>query len=165
LDNILGTPPPPPPPNVPSLPENAGASLPTSVRQRLEQHRKNPPCSTCHAQIDPWGLALEHYDAIGKWHAESPDGKPIDASGTLMDGTKVDGLASLRELVLARREQFVGTVAEKLLTYALGRSVEYYDRPALRKIVRDSTSSGSRWSSLIVGIVKSVPFQMRRSLT
>jgi hypothetical protein len=128
-----------------------------SVRERLEQHRQNPACASCHVRMDPLGFALENFDAIGKWR-NSEDGVPIDASAALPDGTKFEGVAGLRKLLLSHREQFVGTFTERLLTYALGREVEYYDLPAVRKITRDA--GDSRWSSIILGIVKSVPFQM-----
>lgn len=161
LQNILNAPTPPPPPNVPALPENTLGGEPHSVRERLEQHRRNPPCSTCHRIIDPLGFALENFDAVGAWRTRNEAGTLIDATGVLADGTKVDGPAALRNALLAHREDFASTVTEKLMTYALGRGVEYYDQPAIRKIVRDASTSGDRWSSLILGIVDSVPFQMR----
>jgi Protein of unknown function (DUF1588)/Protein of unknown function (DUF1585)/Protein of unknown function (DUF1592) len=162
LENILGTPPPPPPPNVPALKEKGEDGRSQSVRERLEDHRKNAACASCHAQMDPLGFALENFDAIGTWRTEE-SGKPVDASGVLLGGAEVQGIAGLRTLLAGRREQFVGTVAEKLLSYALGRGIEYYDLPAIRKITRDGASSDYRWSSIIAGIVKSTPFQMRRS--
>jgi hypothetical protein len=165
LENILGTPPPPPPANVPPLQENGeGASKPLSVRERMEQHRKNPVCASCHARMDPLGFALENFDAVGRWRTTSEAGTPIDASGVLPDGTKFEGPADLRKALLNRREEFVGTVTEKLLTYALGRGVDYRDRPAIRTIMRGAAPTDYRWSSLILGIVESTPFQMRRSL-
>jgi hypothetical protein len=162
LENILGTPPPPPPPNVPALKDKGEDGAPQSVRDRLEAHRKNPACASCHAQMDPLGFALENFDAIGTWRTHEAD-RPIDPSGVLPGGTGFRGVAGLRTLLAGRREQFVETVAEKLLAYALGRGVEYYDLPAIRKITRDAASTDYRWSSVIVGIVKSTPFQMRRS--
>jgi len=161
LENILGAPPPPPPPNVPTLKENTVGSKPLSVRERLEEHRKDPVCASCHRVMDPLGFALENFDAIGKWRVSSEAGTPIDASGALGDGTPVDGPATLRDALLKHREEFVSTVTRKLLTYALGRGAEYYDEPAVREIVRDGARGDYRWSSLVLGIVKSVPFQMK----
>ena len=159
LEMILGTPPPPPPPDVPPLKEKGENDHPMSMRERLEQHRQNPACATCHVRMDPLGFALENFDAIGKWR-DSEDGVSIDPSAGLPDGTKFAGVNGLRNLLLGRREQFAATVTEKLLTYALGREVEYYDMPAVRKIARESAANDYRWSSIILGIVKSVPFQM-----
>ncbi len=163
LENILGTPPPPPPPNVSDLQETKDTeSLP--MRQRLEQHRANPVCASCHARMDPLGFALENFDAIGKWRATETAARiPIDTSGLLPDGTKFQGPVELREILLRHPEQFVTTVAEKLLTYALGRGVEYYDQPAVRQIMREAVRNDYRWSAIILGIVESVPFQMRMS--
>ncbi len=160
LENILGAPPPAPPPNVPNLPDSGAEGKLASMRERMEQHRKNPACASCHAQMDPLGFALENFDAIGKWRTTSEAHTPIDASASLADGTTFDGPSELRKLLLARRDNFVLTVTEKLLTYALGRGAEYYDRPAIRKIVREAASHDDRWSSLVLGITKSVPFQM-----
>jgi hypothetical protein len=163
LENIFGAPPPPPPPNVPALKEQEGhEGKILTMRQRMEQHRANPVCATCHARMDPLGFALENFDALGKWRT-AEGGTPIDSSGQLPDGTKFQGPAELRKILLERREQFVTTLTEKFLTYALGRGLEYYDQPVVRKIVRDSASNNYRWSSLIDGVVKSTPFQMRRS--
>lgn len=164
LENIFNAPPPPPPADVPALKENdevGGKAL--TVRQRLEEHRKNPVCASCHSQMDPLGFALENFDALGKWRTSEADA-PIDASGVLSNGTKFEGLAGLREVLLSRRAEFVTTVTEKLLTYALGRGLNYYDAPAVRAITREAGRTDSRWSSLILGIVESRPFQMRRSL-
>ena len=163
LENILGTPPPPPPPDVPDLPERADDGTVTSLRARLEAHRANPVCSNCHARMDPLGFALENFDAVGKWRDTGVAGTPIDPSGTLPDGTAFDGFPGLRDILLERREEFVTTVTEKLLTYALGRGVEHYDRPAIRAIVREAAANDYRWSSLILGVARSLPFQMRRS--
>jgi len=163
LENILGTPPPAPPPNVPALTENTPGTQPRSVRERLEQHRKNPVCASCHANIDPLGFALENFDAVGTWRDKSEAGTPIDAVGTLVDGTKMDGPDGLRKVLVGRREDFASTVAEKLLTYALGRGVEYFDEPAVRKIVRESDAQNDTWSAMIRAIVHSVPFRMRES--
>jgi hypothetical protein len=161
LDTILGAPPPGPPPNVPPLPESGEGGRPVSVRERLEQHRKNPACASCHATIDPPGFALENFDGLGAWRTVDEGGKPIDASGTMPSGVKVEGLSGLRALLLDRPEQFVGTVTEKLLAYALGRQLEYYDQPTVRKIVRDAASEKYRWSLLMLGIVESPAFLMR----
>ena len=164
LENILGAPPPPPPPDVPSLKDRGEDGRILSVREQLEQHRDNPVCSTCHSRMDPLGFALENYDGIGRWRtASGADDTPIDSSGVLPDGTKFDGPAELKNILLNRREEFVTTVTERLLTYALGRGVEYYDQPAVRKITRDAAPGNYRWSSLVLGIVRSTPFQMRRS--
>jgi hypothetical protein len=163
LENILGAPPPPPPPDVPGLPDRGKTGQPASVRERLEQHRANPVCASCHARMDPIGFALEHFDAIGRWRDVGDDRKPVDASGTMPDGTKFDGPAELRSLLAARDEEFVRTVTTKLLTYALGRGLEHYDMPAVRAIVREASAHEYRWSAIILGIVRSVPFQMRRA--
>jgi len=134
--------------------------VPRSVRERMEQHRSNPACAACHKVMDPLGFALENFDGIGRWRPDE-DGRPIDPSGVLADGAKVDGPRSLREALAAKQDEFVFTVASKLLTYAMGRGAEYYDAPAIRKIVTEATADEYRWSSLILGIAKSVPFQMR----
>ena len=163
LENVLGTPPPPPPADVPALAENDDSGdPPQSVRERLEAHRANPVCASCHRVMDPLGFALENFDGIGRWRTTSEAGTPIDAAGELADGTPVDGPASLRTALLRRPENFVTTVTEKLLTFGLGRGVEYYDAPAVRQIIRASADDDYRWSALIAGIARSVPFQMRR---
>jgi len=165
LNNIFGLPVPPPPPGVDTNLENKpGAALKT-MRERLAQHRQNPSCSSCHAVIDPLGFALENFDVIGGWRTIDEAGKPVDASGATIGGDKVDGLGGLRALLLARPDQFPRTVTEKLLSYALGRRIEYTDQPAVRKIVRDAAAGGYRWSSLILGIVESPPFLMRAQTT
>jgi hypothetical protein len=164
LENILGSPPPPPPANIPSLKDRGEDGKILSVREQMEQHRKNPACMGCHARMDPLGFALENFDAIGRWRTTSGAGDtPIDSSGVLPDGTKFQGPAELRKILLDRREEFVSTVSKKLLTYALGRGIEYYDAPAIRKVMREAAPSDYRWSSLLLGIVRSTPFQMRRS--
>ena len=163
LTNILGTPPPPPPADVPDLPARGEDGQVATVRDRLQRHRESPACSVCHAPMDPLGLALENYDAIGRWRLTGEGGLPIDASGQLPDGTAFEGLTGLRSLLLERREQFVGTLTEKLLAYSLGRGPEYYDRPTVRAITRAAAADEYRWSSIIVGIVQSSPFRMRRS--
>ena len=160
LEKILGTPPPPPPAEVPSLPDRGAAGERASVRERLEAHRSNPACAACHASIDPLGFALEGYDGTGAWRTVD-DGAAIDPSGALPDGTRIDGLPGLRALLLERREQFVRTVTEKLLTYALGRGIEHYDMPVVRGIVREAAADDYRWSAIILGIAGSTPFRMR----
>ena len=159
MQNILGTPPPPPPANVPPL-ENT--KVEGTLRQRMELHRKNPVCATCHAQIDPLGFALENFDAIGRFR-EMDGPTRVDASGVLPDGTTFDGPASFRKVLLAQRAAYLTTLTEKLMTYALGRGVEASDMPAVREAIRESAGKDHRWSALILGIVRSTPFQMRRS--
>jgi len=161
LENILGTPPPPPPPNVPPLKENDDNAKPRSVRELMEEHRKSPACAGCHAVMDPLGFSLENFDGIGEWRTKDQSG-PIDASGQLADGTKVEGPVTLRQALLKHPEQFVGTVTEKLLTYALGRGLEFYDMRVVRGIVREAAPNDYKFSSLIMGIVRSTPFQMRK---
>jgi mono/diheme cytochrome c family protein len=161
LDNLLGVPPPPPLPDVPALKDNTVDGNLT-VRKRLAEHRTNAVCASCHNLMDPVGLSMEKFDAIGRRRADE-DGVPIDASGGLPDGSHFADVAGLEKALLSRPEIFVGTFAEKLLTYGLGRGVEYYDAPAIRTIVRDSRTQDFRVSSLILGIVKSAPFQMRMS--
>jgi hypothetical protein len=163
LENILGAPPPAPPPDVPDLPAAGEGGKAASVRERLERHRSNPVCASCHAQMDPLGFALENFDAVGRWRTTSEGNTPIDASGMLPDGTKFDGPAELRQLLISRRDEFVRTVIEKMLVYALGRGLEYYDMPTVRRIQRDAAAADYRWSALIQAIVQSTPFQMRRS--
>ncbi|MEO5957806.1 MAG: DUF1592 domain-containing protein [Opitutaceae bacterium] len=161
LDNLLATPPPPPPPNVPSLDENVvSASLP--IRERLAAHRKDPTCASCHNVIDPVGFSLENFDAIGRWRTME-EHKPIDATGGFPDGSTFTGVAALEQALLQRPELFAGTLTEKLLIFALGRSVETYDAPAIRQVVRRAQADNFRFSSLILGIVNSTPFQMRKS--
>jgi mono/diheme cytochrome c family protein len=161
LANIFGAPPPPPLPNVPSLDESTvSANLP--MRERLAAHRNNAVCASCHRTIDPVGFSLENFNAVGQWRDYEGEGEPIDASGALPGGAEFRGVAGLEDALLSRPELFAGALTEKLLTFALGRGVEYYDAPAVRKIVRDAAKGGYRFSSLILGIVKSTPFQMRR---
>jgi mono/diheme cytochrome c family protein len=162
LENILAAPVPPPPPNVNTNLEEDKTAKPASVREMLEQHRANPVCASCHAQMDPLGFSLENFDALGRWR--TADGEnPINAAGVLLDGTRVDGPAALRRALVAQQEQFVRTVAGKLLTYAIGRDMQYDDAPSIRAIVRAAAADDYRWSSTILAIVKSTPFQMRRS--
>jgi Protein of unknown function (DUF1588)/Protein of unknown function (DUF1585) len=162
LETILGTPPPPPPPDVPALQERGEGGKIVSVRERLEAHRNNPACSGCHSIMDPLGFALENFDPIGRWRTEDA-GTPVDSSGALPSGAAFEGMTGLRALLLQQRDQFAANVTEKLMAYALGRGVEYYDRPTLRRIVREASRDGFRWSAVVVGIVSSAPFQMRRT--
>ena len=162
LENVFGTPPPPPPPNVPALNEK-DQGKPLSLRAAMERHRANPVCATCHVRMDPLGFALENFDAIGRWRTISEAGTPIDASGELPDGSQFEGVAGLRKLAVAHRDDFIRTFTEKLLMYATGRGLEYYDMPAVRQILREAAPGDYRWSSIILGITKSMPFQMRRS--
>jgi mono/diheme cytochrome c family protein len=159
LENLLGSPPPPPPPNVPPLANN-DAAKPTSLRERMQQHRASATCASCHSKMDPLGFALEHFDGIGRWR-ETDGGAAINANVTL-DGANVDSMKAFREALLARRNEFVQTVTEKLMTYALGRGLEYFDAPVVRQMVRDVEHDGYRWSSLVLAVVRSAPFQMRR---
>ena len=162
LNNIFGLPIPPPPPGVDTtLADNKPGAPALNMREKLAAHRKNATCNSCHSVIDPLGFALENFDVIGGWRTIDEAGKPVDASGATVGGDQVEGLAGLRALLLARPEQFPRTVTEKLLSYALGRRIEYSDQPAVRKIVRDAAVGGYRWSSLILGIVQSPPFLMR----
>ena len=164
LNNIFGLPVPPPPPGVDTnLAETKPGAAPTSIRERLARHRQNPACASCHSAIDPLGFALENFDAIGGWRTIDESGGAVDASGTTLSGAKVEGLAGLRALLLEQPEQFPRTVTEKLLAYALGRRLEYFDQPAVRKIVRDAAAGDYRWSSLILGIVQSPTFLMAAS--
>ena len=163
LENMLGMPPPPPPPNVPPLDEDrtGGAALP--MRERMEQHRANPACAACHQLMDPAGLAMENFDAIGRWRERDDARRRIDVSGSLPGGLAFEGVAGLRGALLARPELFVRTLTEKLLTFALGRGVDYGDAPAVRQILREAARDDNRFSSLVLAVVKSTPFQMRRS--
>ena len=161
LSNIFGAPPPPPLPNVPALDGSVPANLP--IRERLSLHRGNPVCANCHRTIDPVGFALENFDAVGRWRDQEGDSGSIDASGGLPGVAELNGVAGLEAALLRRPELFAGVLTEKLLTFALGRGVQYYDAPAIRRILREAEPDGYRFSSLILGIVKSVPFQMRRS--
>jgi len=163
LTNILGTPPPPPPDDVPDLPETGDDGQPATVRDRMIKHRENPNCAVCHLPMDPLGLALENYDAIGQWRNTGDGDLPIDASGQLPNGTQFYGLDGLREILLDRSNEFSGTVTEKLFAYAIGRPPEYFDKPTIRQITRNAALDNYSWSSTIMGIIKSAPFRMRRS--
>lgn len=163
LENIVGTPPAAPPPEVEGLVENVAGELATTVRERLEAHRASPSCNACHAVIDPLGFALENFDAVGRWREKDLEsGSRIDSSGVLLDGTVVDGPIALRQAILARPQQFVQTLTEKLMTYGLGRSHEYRDMPTVRRIVRQAEAEDYRLSALISGIVGSDQFRMKR---
>jgi hypothetical protein len=162
LENILGTPPPPPLPNVPALKDNT-VSATLSVRERLAEHRANAACASCHNLMDPVGFSLENFDAIGRWRMVE-EGQPIDASGGLPDGSRFTGVSGLEDGLRKRPELFVSTLTEKLMTFALGRGIETYDAPAVRRIVREAQAKDFRFSSVILGIVNSTPFNMRRSL-
>jgi hypothetical protein len=163
LEKFLGTPPAAPPPNVEAFPETQEGAVALSVRERLEMHRKTPSCNSCHGVIDPLGLALENFNAIGQWQDKDRDaGTPIDASGQLVDGTPIRGPDDLRIALVARQDQFVRTFTENLMTFALGRSVRYYDMPAVRAIVRDAARHDYRFSSIVLGIVNSNAFRMEQ---
>ena len=162
LENVLGTPPPPPLPNVPALPENETGKVERTLRERLAEHRANPVCATCHDVMDPIGLGLENFDAVGKWRTKEPGGE-IDAHGQLADGTPISGAAELREALSAEPEPFARVFTSKLLTYALGRGLEPYDMPTVRSIVREAEADDYRFSAIVKGIANSVPFRMRRA--
>jgi hypothetical protein len=163
LDNLLGAPPPPPPPDVPALEATTNGAKKLTLREAMEVHRANSACAVCHRNMDPLGFALENYDGIGEWRTKD-GGSDVDASGKLPDGTQFEGPAGLKKvLVTTRRDEFVSTVIEKLLTYGLGRGVEYYDMPTLRAIMHKSEGDQYRLKDLIMGVVTSMPFQMRRS--
>src|SRR6266851_1395598 len=161
LDNILGTPPPPPPANVPDLNDTGESGKPASVRERMERHRRDAVCASCHARMDPLGFALENFDAIGRWRSSDEGNTRLDPSGALPDGTTFEGPDGLRRVLVARGDQFAQTVTEKLLTFALGRGLESYDMPIVRSVSRNAAAMDYRWSAIITGIVTSMPFQMR----
>ena len=161
LENLLGGPPPEPPPNVPALETSSDGKILT-MREAMVMHRENPACRVCHAAMDPIGFSLENYDVVGKWRREFA-GQPIDASGLLPDGKTFDGPDGLQALLLERPDDLVGTITEKLMRFALGRSLEYYDMPEVRAVVRAASVENYRWSSIILGVVESTPFQMRRT--
>jgi len=162
LKNLLGTPPPPPPASVPALKENTlSAFLP--VRERLSEHRSNAACASCHSLMDPVGFSLENFDAIGRWRT-AEEGQPIDAAGSLPDGGKFTGVSGLEESLLKHPELFVSALTEKMLIFAMGRGIEPYDGPAVRKIVREAQAKDYRLSAMILGVVNSTPFTMRKAL-
>jgi hypothetical protein len=157
LESLLGMPPPPPPPNIPDLAPTDASGRVLSMREQMEVHRRNPSCAVCHVRMDPLGFAMEHFDAIGRFRTRSA-GTPVDASAQFADGTVLDGVRGVRAFVLQHRDSYVHTFVEKLLTFALGRHVDYRDQPAIRRIVRDAAASDYRWSSIVHGIVTSAPF-------
>jgi hypothetical protein len=154
LENIVGLPVPPPPPDVPLLKPPAEGEKPRTMREQMIEHRANPACASCHKVMDPVGFALENFDPVGAWREN-------DASGELADGTQVNGVVQLRQALTRNPELFVGTLTEKLLTYALGRGLDYKDMPAVRKIARGAAAENYRFSAIVMGIVRSTPFQMR----
>lgn len=162
LTNLLGVPPQPPPPNVPPLGDSTADGKVLSLRERMERHRATPTCAGCHKVMDPIGFALEGFDGIGRVR-QTEDGAAIDTSGTLFNGANVDGVVGLRRSLVAQPEIFVGVTTEKLLTYALGRGLDYYDMPAVRKILRDAKATDYRFSAIVLGIVRSAPFQMKEA--
>ena len=161
LENIIGTPTPPPPPNVPAL-EDTVISAKLPIRERLAAHRENPSCAVCHVLIDPVGFSLENYDAVGRWR-DVEDDLPVDATGGFPDGQEFDGADGLEKALLDRPDLFARTITEKLLTFALGRRLEYQDAPAVRQIVREAADANYRFSDIVLGIVKSVPFTMKKA--
>ena len=165
ISNLLNTPPLPPPPNVPQLEASAPKDRPSTVREQLELHRANPACASCHRNIDPIGFALENFDAVGQWQKATKEGLKIDSAGVLVDGTPVDGPVALRKAMLARPEVFVGTVTEKLMTYALGRGLDPVDMPVVRSVMRGAAKNNYAMQSILLGIVQSSAFQMRTKLS
>lgn len=166
MEVLFGTPPPPPPPNVPALPENSDSrtghvAKPLSVRERMQEHRKNEPCKSCHAMMDPIGFSLENFDSVGVWRTND-SGFKIDPTGKMFDGTKLDGPVSLREAILKHSDSYVTNFTENLMAYGLGRIVDYRDEPFVRAVVHEAGKNDDRFTSFVLGIVKSVPFQMRR---
>jgi hypothetical protein len=160
LENILGMTVPPPPPNVPPLKERTNGEKPRTMRDQMAEHRANPACANCHKVMDSIGFSLENFDAVGAWRSAEANA-PIDATGELADGTKVNGIVELRAALMKNPELFTSTMTEKILTYALGRGIDYHDMPAVRSIVRSAAPGGYRFSSVVMGVVKSMPFQMR----
>jgi hypothetical protein len=163
LENMLGAPPPPPPANVPPLKDKEAGARAQTMRELMAEHRSNAVCAACHRSIDPLGLALENFDAVGRWRARAEDGAALDVSGSMPGGDAFEGVAGLRHALLARPEIFTGTLTEKLLTFALGRGVDYNDAPAVRKVIGDASRGNYRFSAIVSGIVRSAPFQMRRA--
>jgi hypothetical protein len=160
LETFLGAPPPPPPADVPPLQDNKPGAKPASLRQRMEQHRSNPTCSACHAPMDPLGFSLENFDATGRWR-ETDGGAAIDPVSTALDGVTIQGASGFREYLLGRSDEFVRTLVHKLVEYSVGRSLEYYDAPTVRALMRSAAENDYRWSTLIAEIVQSPPFRMR----
>ena len=164
LGNLLGAPPAPPPPNIPALAtENKESGKVLPMREALAQHRANPACAGCHAAMDPIGFAMDNFDALGRWRTVDASGATIDPSGVLPDGTRFEGVAGLRQVLLSHPERFVSTLTENLLAYAVGRSLEYYDQPVIRTVVRDSAPRDYRFSELVLGVVNSPAFQNRKA--
>jgi hypothetical protein len=163
MEVLLGTPPPPPPPNVPALEDTEGTqgTKVLSVRERMEEHRKNPACASCHRVIDPLGLALENFDVTGAWRI-SDSGVPVDSTGTLYDGTEMAGPADLRRALLSHSDAIITSFTKSLMTYATGRRMEYYDMPVIREIIREAGRHDNRMSAFILGVVESPAFQMSR---
>jgi hypothetical protein len=162
LENLLSAAPPPPPPDVPSLKTETTPGKPLTLREAMIQHRAAPACAGCHARMDPIGFAMENFDAVGRWRERDGD-QPIDATGVFPEGTKFEGIPGLKKELLRQPEQFVGTVAERLLMYAIGRNLQYYDAPTVRAVMREAESGNNTLASLVLGIVKSRPFQMREA--
>jgi hypothetical protein len=162
LENLLSAAPPPPPPDVPSLETEQEPGKPLTLRDAMIRHRANPACAGCHARMDPIGFAMENFDAIGRWRDQDGE-QPIDATGVLPEGTAIEGIAGLKQELLRQPEQFIGTVAERLLMYAVGRNLQYYDAPAVRAIVRDAARDRHTFASLVSGVVRSRPFRMREA--
>jgi hypothetical protein len=162
LETLLGMPPPPPPPDIPDLKTVTDDGRPLSMRAQMERHRESPSCSVCHVRMDPLGFSLENFDAIGRWRQVS-GGVPVDASSVFPDGTPINGVTGLRAFVVKHQDSYVHTFVSKMLTYALGRHVDYRDQPAIRDIVRNAAASNYRWSAIIQGIVSSTPFMMGRT--
>jgi len=163
LTNLLGNPPNPPPPGVPPLKDNEAGAKKLSLRERMEEHRVNQPCNGCHKLMDPLGFSLENFDAVGQWRIND-DGTHIDPSGTLFNGAKVDGPVALRKMLTGNPDVFAKVLTEKLMTYALGRGVEYSDMPTVREILREASRNDYRFASIVLGIVKSTPFEMKEKL-
>jgi hypothetical protein len=159
LESLLGMPPPPPPPDIPDLKTVTDDGRPLSMRAQMERHRESPACSVCHVRMDPLGFSLENFDAIGRWRTQS-GGLAVDAASVFPDGTPINGVAGLRAFIVQHQESYVHTFVTKMLTYALGRHVDYRDQAVIRRIVRDAAPSGYRWSAIIQGIVSSQPFRM-----
>jgi hypothetical protein len=163
LESVTGTPPHAPPPAIPALIENIPGARPLTVRERMEKHRSQPSCNACHGIMDPMGLSLENFDAVGQWRSKDYDtGTAIDASGKMADGTGVKGPDDLRTALMAHPQQFVQTLTRNLMAYALGRTLDYYDMPTVRKIVRDAAAQDDHFSAILLGIVASPAFQMKQ---